>query len=739
MEKLTGQVERITYRNEENGYTVLALTNEADGEEYVLTGIFPSISQGEFILAEGEMTVHPMYGEQMKVERYEFAAPSDAAAVERYLQSGAVRGIGKALAKRIVATFGADTFRILEEEPERLAEIKGISERQAMEIAADTAEKRELRSAMLFLQQYGITLNLAAKIYKRYGAELYRVIRENPYRIAEDIDGVGFKSADEIARQMNMPMDSEFRVRSAALYVLGQATQNGHTFLPKDELYTHTEGLLESELHDFEHLLSEIAADGKIVIRRSGAEVRVYLRAFYRMEQETALLLRDLNLRDETITDGEVSEKLSRIEKEGRIELDVLQREAVKQAVMNGVTVITGGPGTGKTTAINTMIRYFLREGLDILLAAPTGRAAKRMSEATGFEAQTIHRMLELSGDPESGGRAHFNRNEDLPLEADAVIIDEMSMVDISVFHALLKAMLPGMRLILVGDADQLPSVGPGEVLRDLIRSDCFPVVKLNKIFRQAEESDIIVNAHKINEGQNVEPKKGSKDFLFILRDDPGRTIGATITLLRDKLPDYVHADMNELQVLTPMRKGALGVENLNKVLQEALNPKASNKLEHEFSFGIFREGDKVMQIKNDYQLGWTVGRGGLKEQGQGVFNGDIGKIVFISPFDETVTVEFEEGRTVVYPFSACDELELAYAVTIHKSQGSEYPAVILPLISGPRMLMTRNLLYTGITRAAKCVAVVGKYETFAEMIRNNPELRRYSGLKEMIQESYAV
>ncbi len=733
MEELTGYVERISYRNEENGYTVLTLST--DEEEHCVTGVFPSISEGEYLTARGEFVVHPIYGEQMKMESYEFTAPGDEVSIERYLGSGAIKGIGAALAKRIVQKFGADTFRVLEEEPERLSEVRGISERSAMQIAEQVIEKREVRNAVIFLQQYGITLQMAVKIYRRYGMDLYRVVRENPYRLAEDITGMGFKSADEIAVQMGIRPDSEYRVRCGVLYVLSQSASMGHTYLPKDHLFADTEALLDTEIADFDNVLTDLLVDKKIVIKRSGSEDHIYLMAFYRMESDTAVMMKDLNLRDNSVTMSEIAVNLKRLEKESGVVLDELQRSAVYEAVQNGITIITGGPGTGKTTTINIIIRYFIREGLDILLAAPTGRAAKRMTEATGYEAQTIHRMLEVNGDPTSGG-GHFNRNADMPLEADVIIIDEMSMVDISLMHALLKAVVPGMRLILVGDADQLPSVGPGEVLKDLIRSDCFPVVRLNRIFRQAEESDIIMNAHRINAGEVVEVKR-SNDFLFILRDNAGLITGATITLLKDKLPGYVHADTKDLQVLTPMRKGALGVENLNKVLQEALNPASPAKQEKEFSFGVFREGDKVMQIRNDYQLEWVVEGTFPQERGMGVFNGDTGVIKRISHFEETITVEYEDRKTVSYPYQTADELELAYAVTIHKAQGSEYPAVIMPLLTGPRMLMNRNLLYTGITRAKSCVCIVGKYDTFAQMILNNDEQRRYTGLLEMIKQVY--
>ena len=736
METLKGYIEKITYRNEETGYTVLTL--DAEGESHCLVGTFPAIDEGEFIEAEGNFTVHPAYGPQMKVEKYTFTVPGDAVAIERYLSSGAVKGIGEKLAKRIVAVFGDDTFRILEEEPERLAEIKGISERAAMNIAEQVIEKREARNAMLFLQQYGVSVRMAAKIYRRYGEDLYRVLRENPYRLAEDISGIGFRAADEIAAKMNIAMDSEFRIRAAVLYELQLAAQNGHTYLPKDELFSAVEGLLNLCISDFDHLLDGLLVDRCIAIRKDGPETAVYLRSYFTMEQNTALMLKNLNINEGTGKDDKVLRRIESLEKEMGVTLDPLQREAILTAHHNGITILTGGPGTGKTTTINVMIRHFLAEGLDLLLAAPTGRAAKRMTETTGYEAQTIHRLLEMSGNPDDPDAAvRFNRNDKEPLEADVVIIDEVSMVDVMLMHALLRAMVPGMRLILVGDMDQLPSVGPGEVLKDLILSDCFPVVKLNKIFRQAGESDIIVNAHKINEGEVPEPKP-SKDFLFIKREDPGQIVGATITLLREKLPKYVQADMRELQVLTPMRKGVLGVENLNKVLQEAFNPPAEGKPEQPSGDRIFRVGDKVMQIKNNYYKEWTEETKRTIKQGLGVFNGDIGFVDSINPFSKTLIVEFDDGKKAEYPFSELEELEHAYAVTIHKAQGSEYPAIVIPMFQGPEMLLNRNLIYTGVTRARKCVCLVGRFETFARMVRNGDVKHRYTGLRALIRDAHA-
>lgn len=734
--EIQGYVEHIIFRNEDNGYSVL---NVAEGnKEYCLVGTFLTISEGEYICAQGEMITHPIYGEQMRVDSYAFVAPSDAQSTERYLASGTIKGIGAAMAARIVKKFGDDTFRIIEEEPERLAEVKGISERKAMEIAGQVSQKRDARQAMIFLQQYGITINLAAKIYARYGQEVYGILKQNPYRLADDISGVGFKMADEIARKIGIRTDSDFRIKSGLFYTLLQAVTQGHTYLPETELYERAAALLNVEGIDIEKHVMDLVMDRKLMVKERDHQKIIYASQYYYMELNTAKMLLDLNIKD-SVSQEEMEDKIRKIEKRENIFLDEMQRRAVMEAVNNGLTIITGGPGTGKTTTINTIIEYFDGEGLDILLAAPTGRAAKRMTEATGYQAQTIHRMLELSAALDENGPGNsFGRNEENPLEADVVIIDEMSMVDIQLMYSLLKAVTVGMRLILVGDVNQLPSVGPGNVLKDMIHSHCFNVVMLTKIFRQASESDIIVNAHKINRGEVVEPNVGSRDFLFIQRDNPGNITGATITLVKDKLPSYVHSDIHEIQVLTPMRKGVLGVEQLNAVLQQYLNPPDPSKAEKEYGDGIFREGDKVMQIKNNYQLEWEVsGRYQIPlEHGVGVFNGDMGVVLEINHYTEQMTVEYDEGRRVIYSFKQLDELELAYAVTIHKSQGSEYPAVVIPLLSGPRMLMNRNLLYTAVTRAKSCVCIVGSVETFQSMIANEREQKRYSGLCEMIKET---
>ena len=733
METITGFVEHIVYRNEENGYTVLNLaSNEED--EITCVGVFQMISEGESLELTGEYTVHPSYGPQFKVQQYSIKAPEDIASIERYLGSGAIKGVGAALAARIVRKFKEDTFRIIEEEPERLAEIKGISERKAQEIAQQTEEKRELRQAMIFLQNYGISLSLAVKIYQTYQLDMYRIIQENPYRMAEDVTGVGFKIADEIAHRVGIHLDSDFRIRSGIMYVLQQASLEGHTYLPEELLTRRACELLGVDASGVEKHYMDMAIDRKLILKQSEAEVQIYASTFYYMELNVAVMLRELNVKYD-FSETAVEQRIRKIEQLSELELDEMQRTAVKEAVRSGLLVITGGPGTGKTTTINTIIQYFESEGMDIALAAPTGRAAKRMSETTGYEAKTIHRLLELSGGMDE--HAGFERNEQNPLETDVIIIDEMSMVDITLMHNLLKAVVAGTRLILVGDVNQLPSVGPGCVLKDIIDSHACNVVRLNRIFRQASESDIIVNAHKINRVEPVSLDNKSRDFFFLKRYDANVIISICIQLIRQKLPKYVNASPFDIQVLTPMRKGLLGVERLNTILQQYLNPPDGKKSEREHGQTIFRVGDKVMQIKNNYQAEWEIrSRYNIPiEKGLGVFNGDMGIVREINSFSETLTVEYEERRMVEYPFKELDQLDLAYAITIHKSQGSEYPAVIIPLLTGPRMLMNRNLLYTAVTRARKCVTLVGDEKAFYNMEANVNEQKRYSGLRDRLEE----
>ncbi|MDE6697881.1 MAG: ATP-dependent RecD-like DNA helicase [Lachnospiraceae bacterium] len=735
METFSGYVEKIVYRNEENGYTVLSVS--ADNEEIVCVGTFQFISEGEYVCFNGNTTSHPSYGEQFSVTDYEIREPEDEKAVLKYLSSGAIKGVGNALAARIVKKFGEDTFRIIEEEPHRLKEVKGISERMASEIASQLEEKKDMRKAMIFMQDLGISSNMAVKIYNKYGYNVYDIINKNPYKLAEDIDGIGFKIADEIALKAGINQNSDFRIKCGILYILNQAGANGHAYLPYDELIRLTKEMLLVEVEDIDKYLMDMQIDKRIVVKKLDYDKCIYSSTAYYTEINIANMLRTLNARA-AIDEEQILTRIAQIEAGSGIVLDELQKRAVIEAMNSGLLIITGGPGTGKTTTINTIIRMYENQGMDILLAAPTGRAAKRMSEATGHEAMTIHRLLEITGNPDEVGQGtHFERNEQNPLDADAIIIDEMSMVDMYLMYSLLKAVAVGTRLVLVGDVNQLPSVGPGNVLKDIIDSHCFNVVMLKKVFRQATFSDIIMNAHKINDGEMISLDNKSKDFLFVKRQEANAVINAIITLAKEKLPKYVNADVFEVQVLTPMRKGALGVTNLNKVLQSFINPPEDKKRERVSGEITFREGDKVMQIKNNYQIAWEIrgARGLVVEQGMGVFNGDIGIIKNINIFMETVEVQFDDGKFVIYSFKQLEELELAYAVTIHKSQGSEYPAVILPLLTGPKMLMTRNLLYTAVTRAKKCVTIVGVEAAVDEMVKNNNEIKRHSGLKYMIMD----
>lgn len=738
MDNITGYVDHIVYQNSDNGYTVMTLV--AEGEEVTCVGMCKGLGQGENISAEGEYIEHPVYGRQFKIQTYETVAPTDRAGMERYLGSGAIRGVGEALAARIVKKFGDDTFRIIEEEPERLAEVKGISERKAQEIAVQMEEKKDLREALVYLQQYGISNTLAVKIYNTYGMEMYSVMRENPYRLAEDVSGVGFRIADEIAGRIGIHTDSDYRIRSGILYTLLQAVGEGHCFLPLELLLHRAAELLGVSEENIRPQVDNLIMDRKLVAKGDA----VFAAAYYYAELNCANMLRNLNipmLEAENLPaqDMAIRKRLERMAEKLSMELDELQLKAVEESIKNGLFILSGGPGTGKTTTINMIIRYFESEGMDIFLAAPTGRAAKRMTEATGFEAKTIHRLLELNSalSDDDTRRANFERNQENPLEADVVIIDEMSMVDIQLFQALLKAILPGTRLILVGDVDQLPSVGPGQVLRDLMNSEAFPMVTLEKIFRQAGESDIVVNAHRINKGEQIALDNKSRDFFLLERNDVNVIYKHMIQLIREMLPKYVNATPFDIQVLTPMRKGSLGCETLNGILQRYLNPADPHKKEHSYGNTVFREGDKVMQIKNNYQLEWEiVGRYNIPiDKGMGVFNGDMGRVLEINETMSTLLVEFDDGRRVNYPFSGLEELELSYAITIHKSQGSEYPAVILPLLGGPRMLFNRNLLYTGITRARNCVTILGSSETVRNMIDNVSENRRYTALESRIRE----
>ena len=736
MVEVKGYVEKIKFKNIENGYTILELSGD---DEITVVGIFPGINEGEYIRVTGEETVHPVYGEQIQMKQYEVVMPEDEQAIERYLASGVIKGIREATAKKIVEKFGKDTFRVIEQEPERLAQIKGISENKARQIALAVEEKRELRNATISLQKYGISPSFAIKIYNKYGSMMNEVIRNNPYRLAEEIQGIGFLTADEIAVKMGFDLNSNMRTRAGILYVLTMAGGEGNIYYPMEELIRKTADLLLIDTESIKKCLEELSLDRKIIVRDIEDEQVVYPAPLYYMELNCAKMLIDLNV-DMEVDEVLLERRVASIAQREEIELDIQQKNAVSEAVRRGITVITGGPGTGKTTTINTIIRLFDEEGLNIVLAAPTGRAAKRMSETTGYDAQTIHRLLEISGGmgrDDDSTSFMFGRNESNPLEADVIIIDEMSMVDIYIMDSLLKAITVGTRLILVGDVNQLPSVGPGNILKDIIASGAFNVVSLVKVFRQAAMSDIVQNAHRINEGNSIKLDNKSKDF-FMMQSLDSREIATMIRILvKDKLPKYVDAPVHDIQVLTPMKKGDVGVENLNRILQEYINPPAKNKREKEAHGCVFREGDKVMQIRNNYQMEWDVRNsfGIITDRGTGIFNGDCGIIKEINEFAGEVTIEFDEGKIVEYKFSQLDEIELAYAITIHKSQGSEYPAVVIPLLSGPKLLMNRNLLYTAVTRAKSCVTIVGSPRMVELMIGNESETRRYSSLALRIDE----
>ena len=740
MEEIKGYVDHIVFQNKDNGYTVMDL--DCDGELYSCVGYAASVSEGELLLIKAEMVINPTYGPQYEIREYEVLPPEDVKSIERYLSSGAIKGIGAAMASRIIRRFGEETFEIIENEPERLAEIKGISERKAREIASQMADRRDLRAVMMVLQKYGITYQLGMKLYARYGLKIGGIIEENPYRLAEEVQGIGFLKADEIAKKAGIGSNSDFRIRSGIFYVLQKASLDGHMYLPKEILMMEGTKLLGVSADDIEHHLMDLCIDKKVYIKQIEEEIRVYAAQNYFMEMNVARMLDDLNVNYD-VDEEKLENKISEIEKQDGIVLDEMQHKAVIEAVKKGLLIITGGPGTGKTTTIETIIHYFESEGMDLYLAAPTGRAAKRMTETTGYEAQTLHRLLELSGGLEGDNRvAEFGRNEQNPLEADVIIVDETSMVDMYLMNYLLKAVLVGTRLIFVGDVNQLPSVGPGCVLKDMIDSQVLPVVRLTKIFRQAMESDIVKNAHKINRGEEVDlQKKDSRDFFFIHQNDQLIMQRAILSLVQDKLPRFVNATPLDIQVLTPMRKGVFGVYELNKLLQKYLNPPAADKYEKELPDRLFREGDKVMQTKNNYQLEWKIlNRYNVEiEKGMGVFNGDIGVISRIDENMELMTVVFDENRQLDYPFKLLDELELAYAITVHKSQGSEYPAVVMPMFQGPRPLMNRNLLYTAVTRAKNCVALVGSATVFNEMVENENEHKRYSGLQYFLKNEMSM
>ncbi|WP_058485999.1 SF1B family DNA helicase RecD2 [Defluviitalea phaphyphila] len=727
---IEGIIEDIIFHNEENGYTVCSI--ETAEEEIICVGTLLGVNRGENIKVVGSWVTHPIYGPQLQVNTYEKTVPKTEEGIERYLSSGVIKGIGPKLAKRIVERFGLDTLRIIEEEWEKLEEIKGISKKKAVEIGEIFHEQRELRKAILFLQDYGVSPTYALKIYKQYGENTINIIKNNPYRLAEDIFGIGFKMADRIAQNIGISKDSPNRVKAGIKFILNQYSNNGHTYMLREHLKQAAWELLGVTEELVENALIELQIYKQIWQEKIEEKEVVYLTPFYYAEMNIARKLIEFSRMRNEINSNEIDKRIDQLEKETNIKLAKQQRQAVKEAMSEGMLIITGGPGTGKTTTINAIISLLEEEGLEIILAAPTGRAAKRMSEATGKEAQTIHRLLEISFLEEDHKKQVFERNEERPLEADVIIIDEMSMVDVLLMNSFLKAVVEGTRLIFVGDVDQLPSVGPGNVLKDMIKSETIKVVRLTEVFRQARESAIIMNAHRINKGEYPIVNEKDKDFFFIRRNTQEEVIETIKDLILNRLPNFSKCNsIKDIQVLAPMRKSILGVNYLNSILQEALNPPSKEKNEKEYRMQIFREGDKVMQIKNNYNIPWKIYSDvGVKiDEGVGVFNGDAGRIVEIDNEAQTLTVLFDDLKTVEYDFSQLDELELAYAVTIHKSQGSEYPVVIIPVHSGPPMLMNRNLLYTAVTRAKKLVVIVGLQSTLNRMVDNNREINRYSAL----------
>ena len=735
---VNGTVEDIIFQSLESGYAVFSVSDNED--EVICVGIVPDLHKGESLRVSGNWAVHPVYGKQLSVEIYEKSIPTTAEGIEKYLASGVIKGIGKKMAARIVDKFGETSFYVIEEKPDRLVEIRGITYEKAMRINQVFREQHELRRAMILLQKFGLSPIYALKIYKKYKGKTFDIVNTNPYQLADDIFGIGFKMADKLAISAGILENSPHRVKSGLRYVLNSAASDGNVFLPEEALFDRAKELLEVSEEMLKNALQELQIEHKIWREKINEEkVFVYLNMYYYAEISVAKKILELMIAGEICDDLHVEVSYQDIEKKYDIELAENQLKAVNDAVKNGVFLMTGGPGTGKTTTINTIIKVFEEAGKEVVLAAPTGRAAKRMTEATGQSAQTIHRLLGINYVDEDSVVQVFSKNEDEPIEADVVIIDESSMVDILLMNNLLKAISVGTKLILVGDIDQLPSVGAGNVLKDLIKSDIAPVVKLDKIFRQAQESMIVVNAHRINKGEEPLINEKASDFFFVKRASTVEVVKTIKELVSTRLPSFMDCDaMRDIQVLTPMRKSPIGVLELNKELQQTLNPPSVKKKEKATRAFIFREGDKVMQIKNNYNLVWRIIENGhTVDEDMGIFNGDGGIVLRIDDDKEEMVVIFDENKYVIYDFTQIDELELAYAITIHKSQGSEYPIVVIPVHSGPPMLLTRNLLYTAVTRAKSLVVLVGLSETMNRMIENNKEINRYSSLDVRLRSLY--
>lgn len=730
MIKIEGLVERIIFRNDENGYTVAALSTEED--TITIVGNTPFIKIGDEVSLEGDFVFHPKYMEQFKFEKLQINLPTSISGIKKYLSGGLIPFIGKKTAEKIVEAFGEETLKIIEENPHRLKEIPGIGDKKLDKIIEAFKDQRELRNLLLFTSELGIGTNLNLRIYKKYGEGAVGVIKDNPYRLAQDIRGIGFRKADEIAETLGITKDSDNRMTAGLKYIMMLSQQEGHCYLPKDLLLKRASKLLEVDEESLDSVFIKMTIDPEFYIQKIDNEINCYYSGLFKAETNVAGKLLEIAKYPNKKGEVKVEKEIEEIESRQGIKLDSRQIEAINEAVDNGLLVITGGPGTGKTTTLKAIIEVFESMDLNVSLAAPTGRAAKRMTEATNREALTIHRLLDFSY---SEDFPVFNKNQEEPLETDVLIIDEMSMVDISLMNSLLKALDNSIRLILVGDSSQLPSVGAGNVLRDIISSGEIKVVNLDKIFRQAEESMIVKNAHLINKGESPVLNEGNKDFFMIFDNNMKSSAETICNLVQKRLPDFYGVDpFKDIQVLTPMKKGEVGVNNLNTMLQNALNPKSKSKNEINYNGILFREGDRVMQIKNNYQIQWKSESDIFDFEGEGIFNGDMGYIEEIDLEENSVKVRIDDIKIVEYNYSNLDELRLSYVTTIHKSQGSEFPVVIIPLQWAPEMLLTRNLLYTGVTRASKLVVLVGQYKYLEYMINNNKIAQRYSKLDDRIR-----
>lgn len=728
---IEGVAEAIVFRNEDNGYTICKLRCEK--EVVTIVGIIPFINQSQEYSVQGEWTVHTKFGKQFKIETIHEIIPTTTSGIEKYLASGIIEGVGKITAKKIVEYFGEDTIKVLDKNIERLEEIPGIGKKRIDTITKSYLEQRVTKDIIIFFQSYGITVNMAMKIYKKFGVNCVNIVKDNPYILTEYINGIGFRTADSIAKSLGIEKDSLFRIKSGVIYIINEFCAVGNTFIPIERLTEKSMKLLGISNEKVDEGIYELIMDGKIKGEVVDNIDAIYNISYLYLEMSVTRKIIELATTKYDKLNLNIDKEIKEFEGEANIKLANSQKEAVEGAFLNGIEVITGGPGTGKTTIINCIVSIFEGLGLKVYMAAPTGRAAKRMAEATGREAKTIHRLLEIGSYSEE--EVDEIENETSSIECDVLIVDEASMIDISLMNALLKAMQIGTRLIIVGDVDQLPSVGPGNVLRDIIESEAVKVVRLNEIFRQGQESMIVQNAHLINEGKMPILNTKNSDFYLERATESEVMLEKIIGLVKTRLPKFNKSwnSIKDIQVLSPMRKGIMGIDNLNAQLQQVLNPKSNDKDEVEVKDMIFRVGDKVMQIKNNYTLKWN--KNNSSEEGKGVFNGDVGYITEINEDEDKITVCFEDDKIVEYEESDLDEITLAYAVTIHKSQGSEFPVVIMPMFMGPPLLMNRNLLYTGITRAKKLVVLVGSSKVVEFMKDNNRSFERYSGLKWRIRQ----